>query len=268
MRIGCHIKQYSKQRNLLLCRARASTGKPLFLNSTMITTSTFFRQSKAWLTQNLLVPTAQNVITLAGQSLKTTNSRTTLSLGLVAAGAGIFALAKKWRDEEHTFRFIEKINSNDCGLATDHLEDGYGAVGDQAEIDHHSIDPRIDTESGRNVAKLLHKAVEVASHRRVRAGRGLKYMNCVLAECKSKFGTPAQNEANRKAIQRYAQNIMNKHGLRPSHIRQYLPMVVSMTFVPTQEEMDALAMLNSAAAVSRKVQYLISDLSSGFVNVN
>jgi len=96
----------------------------------------------------------------------------------------------------------------------------------------------------------------------------MKYLNCVLTECKNKFGTPTQSEANSKAIMRYANNIMNKHGLRPAHIRKFLPMIVSMTFVPSKEELEALAMLNSVAASSKKIEYLLGSLGAGFTNVN
>jgi len=43
-------------------------------------------------------------------------------------------LARKWYIERGTFQFIEEVFSTDCGIATDHLEEGYGTI-DGDELD-------------------------------------------------------------------------------------------------------------------------------------
>jgi len=282
VRSSSHAKQFSIQHNLSLS-LHGVNWKTNSLISTMITTTSFTRYAKAWLTQNLLVPTAQNAISLSVKTINVgTNSPQLMgSLGLAAVALGASLTAWKWRREEYTHKYIEELNSIDCGLATDHLENGEEDKSLQPSI---TVDEFQSTEVGteidgeivgarewiprRGVGCLNVQPVEVPNHRRVRKGRQMKYMNCILAECKAKFGTPVQNEANRKAVQRFAGKLMSGHGLRPSHIREYLPMVVSMTFVPTEAEVRAMSMLNSTAALTKKVSYLVSDISSGFHNIN
>lgn len=282
---GCHVNQHSLQRSLPLCRGSAFTTKTLSFFPIMMTTIFPTRRVKAWLTHNFLEPTVTQMRSVANVT-GSINTRLVVGIGATAVGLGALALARKWYKERHTFQYIEDVFSTDCGLATDHLEEGYGDE-DGFELDENpdmedyqdrhergGDEPKIiadearDGTSIRGVAKLSHSPVEVSTHRRIRWGRGMKYMNCVLSECKNKFGTPTQNEANNKAIMRYANNIMTKHGLRPSHVRRYLPMIVSMTFVPSKEELEALAMLNSAGANYRKVDYLFGSLGAGLTNVN
>lgn len=223
------------------------------------------------------MPTALSAIDLAKRNGSTyLNTR----LGLACVGSALTVLAWKWRREENSIKFLENIQSLDCGLATDHLEDSNASTvevleGEQTtvyrgEICANEVPGYVEADDlvVRGVASIVSTPVEVTAHRRVRPGRGMKYMNCVLAECKNKFGTPSATEANRKAVQRFAHNIMSKHGLRPSHVRQYLPMIVTMTFVPTKEEQAALVMLNSAAAVESKIKYLLSEAASGFISIN
>jgi len=305
----------------------------------MMTTIFPTRQLKAWLTHNLLQPTVKNAMSLSTSILRVDvrdlNTQLVVGLGCTAAGLGALALARKWRAEGHTFQYLEEVFSTDCGIATDHLEEGYGTIdGDELETrpvkdcgskelgggaenlsagaseaeapkaeelgkknrrrkkrgakapeakepetkddsvpeandpGAKALGAKEPEDTFRGVAKLSHSPVEVSTHRRVKRGHGMKYLNCVLTECKNKFGTPAQSEANSKAIMRYANNIMSKHGLRPSHVRKFLPMIVSMTFVPSKEELEALAMLNSVAASSKKIEYLLGSLGAGFTNVN
>jgi len=67
----------------------------------------------------------------------------------------------------------------------------------------------------------------------------IPYAKAVLDECKCKFGTPTPTEANTKAVWLYANRIMERHGVRPTHRIRDLPYIVALTFQPTVEEMTA-----------------------------
>jgi len=183
---------------------------------------------------------------------------------LAVVSAASMYIVRKWKKEEWTYKFVEKLEDEDVGIATDHLEEGYGNIMPM-ELNAATDSEEIAPTSRRGVAILNHIPIDTTQHRRVRPGRKMYYLNCVLAECKNKFGTPQQNEANVKAVQRYANNIMSKHGLRPTHVREYLPMIVSMTFVPTTAELEALEMLNSTAATHKKINFLVERTIGGLI---
>lgn len=237
------------------------------LTLTMMTTN-FNRLIKGWATQSILKPLSNLIIDSIPQ---TTTVVGAIGITTLALTSSYFKY--KWNKEEWTYKFVENLERTDVGIATDHLEEGYG---NSAPMEFNTPIPEEDgpTSAGtenevnktttRGIALLSHAPIETTQHRRVRDGRKMQYLNCILAECKNKFGTPQQNEANLKAVQRYANNIMTKHGLRPTHVREYLPMIVSMTFVPTKSEIDALAMLNSTAVASSKIKYILEKTVGGF----
>jgi hypothetical protein len=157
----------------------------------------------------------------------------------------------KVKTSDGSEEFLSAIDSAEHGLAVDHLEDeiGYWAQSTSSSDDK---DPEALCTPVRGVAKLRTEAIEVVHHRRIRRGKRVPYIACVVAECKVKFGTPVDNAANHLAVQRFAANIMAKHGVRPSHVREVLPMVVVCTFIPSQYEREAAALANSIAAIHYK----------------
>ncbi len=81
--------------------------------------------------------------------------------------------------------------------------------------------------------------VVIRAGRRVRRRLRATYCRRVLDSCKAKFGTPKPTEANHRAVWRYAQQIMNDHGLRPAHQAEFIPTIVALTFEPTAAEVQA-----------------------------
>jgi len=181
------------------------------------------------------------------------------------AGFGLACgyLACKWTNDERECRYVDKILNDECGLATDHLEEGYG-LNDQFEFEQPVEVAANEEPSQRGIARLDHRLIDVAQHRRVRPKSQLKYMNCVMAEVKAKFGTPSCSEANRKAVMRFASSLMAKHGLRPTHIKKYLPMIVDLSFVPNDAELASIRMLNSSASTKSKIDYIVNSCAGGF----
>jgi hypothetical protein len=75
---------------------------------------------------------------------------------------------------------------------------------------------------------------------------------CVLS-AKCEFGQPTDNQANRMAVRKFARDMMVERGMRPSHIMQHLPTVVSLVFCPTDIEIEADRIMHSDA-VQDKIQ--------------
>lgn len=87
-----------------------------------------------------------------------------------------------------------------------------------------------------NKAGVLTPPVEVRGHRVVALADRPSYARKVMDECKAKFGTPAVNAANYRAVWKFAHQIMTRHGLRPSHMKEQLPFIVALVFEPSEEE--------------------------------
>jgi transglutaminase/protease-like cytokinesis protein 3 len=68
------------------------------------------------------------------------------------------------------------------------------------------------------------------------------YTRCVVMEVKNRFGKPERTQANMLAVRRYALDIMTRHGVRPTHIAQQLPMVVELVFASSAMELEAAHM--------------------------
>ncbi len=65
------------------------------------------------------------------------------------------------------------------------------------------------------------------------------YVAALAQETKNRFGQPARTSANLLAVRKYALDRMTKHGLRPTHIHETLPLVVELTFAESATEAEA-----------------------------
>lgn len=110
--------------------------------------------------------------------------------------------------------------------------------------------------------------VRVDLHRRVRRRNRAKYTNLIIAECKMLFGVPKHNEANCKAIRRYAVKLMKNHNVRPAHINVLTPKIVEMVFVPTKFDLEAKRLAASPEAYRRLIEYagLAKSGAAGLIN--
>lgn len=227
----------------------------------MITTS-FYRAAKGCFTQSILLPS----MSLCSKALTAQNvvKESFPVLSVIGTTVALACLAHRWITDEKSAKTIDKILNEDAGLATDYLEEGYG--NDEEESTVAATEAEEETvvqHTKRGVARLDHTRVDVTQHRRVRTNKHMQYMNCVMSEIKGKFGTPTHNEANRKAVQRFANSLMMRHGLRPTHIRQYLPMLVDLSFVPSESEVESMRVLGSGASASTRIKYLLDCCAGG-----
>nr|WRQ65009.1 hypothetical protein [Tolivirales sp.] len=109
-------------------------------------------------------------------------------------------------------------------------------------------DPVVPQGVATSVYRLAQDVVEVKGHRRVR--RPEKYVRAVVVEIKNRLGCPAPNAANLLAARRMAMNIMERHGVRPSHIRRAVELVVAGVFVPDEEDLVGAKILQSVSVAA------------------
>lgn len=247
-----------------------------------------FRYLRGQLTQTVLLP-AMSLPKLMLQSLEL-SQHTALPVILCVTSIAAGSLALKWRADERAEVAVHTLINVESGLATDYLingccddpspeyvhpqvvelfgsipVEGYEPPGQSGGIDHSEVQSLASRSDVRGVAKLDSSLVEVKQHRKVRRGAQMKYMNCVIAECKAKFASPDNNTANHKAVNRFANGIMVKHGLRPSHIKMYLPIVVQMTFIPNDYELEAAKLFGVNGSVQSRLEYLIRNGVNGLI---
>jgi hypothetical protein len=218
------------------------------------------------------------------------NHRKTLLCGAAVIGLGVaFYRTLESIDDRATIQAL--LNSGHDGLATDALEEGgaplppdnfvpcdgneevkapepkltitFGTVPCPVSEEVNGVAPASTLPAvAQGFVETNRSPVVVDLHRKVVASRSLQYMNCVIAECKVKFGVPANTSANRKAVERFAGNIMKKHGVRPTHIRTYLPLVTKMVFVPDQWQIEAERLAGTRSAWRAVMDYLAYNASS------
>lgn len=123
----------------------------------------------------------------------------------------------------------------------------------EEETDRPVVDEELDTPATQ-VFTICHDVIEVKNSRRV-ATKGRKfYESAVVCEIKNKLGLPKVTEANKLVVRRMAHNIMMKHGLRPTHIRQSIEKVVAGVFVPDQFDVGGAQILASNAVADLREQ--------------
>jgi len=118
-----------------------------------------------------------------------------------------------------------------------------------------TAEAQLPDEEATKVFVKCQDVVEVKQHRRIhRAHRG-DYIATVVGEIKNRLGVPKQTEANRLAVRRMANNIMTRHGVRPSHVRATIEVVIAGVFVPDENDLASAKILQSreVASLTREV---------------
>lgn len=81
----------------------------------------------------------------------------------------------------------------------------------------------------------------------VRAEDAGKFVGACVMSAKVVFGTPTDDRANRLVIRKFLRDLMEEHGMRPTHIMKYLDMTTELVFVPSASELHAARLRNSRA---------------------
>jgi len=86
----------------------------------------------------------------------------------------------------------------------------------------------------------------------VRRGR---YIGVLVRNAKAKFSLPRPNEANRMMVRKYIRDLVEEHGVRPSHAAAIIDVATSMVFIPNVYEIFANSMLNTDIVDQRENEY-------------
>ncbi len=227
------------------------------------------------------------------------NDKHAVATGLLcAAGGCAYLYARSIENEAERAKVRSLLDSGYEGLAVEQIEEGEISncpaihVNDSEEVEQeHTSSPDsqpdvtikpemvigdvpIPIEGGfpvveQVVSKKTPQFIEVSGtpirtdlHRKVKKTGQMQYMNAVIAECKVKFGVPTNTRANQMAVARYAGNLMKQHGLRPTHIRQYKPLITKMVFVADKWEVEAEKLAGCRTVWKRVMQYLALNAAS------
>lgn len=99
-----------------------------------------------------------------------------------------------------------------------------------------------------SVYRVCHDVIEVPRHRRLPHHVKGHYAASIVSEIKNRLGCPAATAANKLAVRRMAINAMDKHGLRPSHVRSVIEIIVAGVFIPDEEDLRGAKIEQSNAA--------------------
>jgi hypothetical protein len=179
--------------------------------------------------------------------MTTTKIATTLTIAAVF-GVALLRVVRKARKASPGLRMLRKGDElAQVFVETDlevqrswEVEDtpyAVSCVEDAGGKDAGAIKPAAASLLESGTVKYSRDRLEVKNHKVVR--NKAKYSKAVLAEAKIRFGTPSMNNANVLAVRRYVVDIMEKHGVRPSHIAEMAPLIVGLCFVKSDAERDA-----------------------------
>jgi len=104
--------------------------------------------------------------------------------------------------------------------------------------------------------------IDEKQHRRVRSKK--PYMSAVIAEVKTRFGTPTFTAANERAVRRFAMEIMRKHGVRHTEARRMLPLIVNASFIPDKWERQGARMLSNPMVAVWRYEHQAHVAASGY----
>lgn len=94
---------------------------------------------------------------------------------------------------------------------------------------------------------VSHAAVPVLG-----AGR---FVGACVMSAKVVFGTPTDDRANRLVVRKFLRDLMEEHGMRPTHIMKFLDMATELVFIPSASELHAARLRNSRAWKLRSAAY-------------
>lgn len=216
---------------------------------------------------------------------KVCSDRRSKVLGLTLVAGGLSYAYYRYRgDAKDKYIIDQLLNSGYEGLAVEQVEEGevvdcpaihledregmspqdipspeYRCLEEIGNEDHHIGVSRVKQPQ---FIEINGTPIKTDYHRKVKKDGQMKYMNAIIAECKVKFGVPLNTSANHKAIERFAGNQMKSHGVRPTHIRKFLPMIVKMVFIPDKWQIEAERLSGTRTAWKAVMEFLVNNVAS------
>jgi len=137
----------------------------------------------------------------------------------------------------------------------------------EPDTDRPEEDEELDTPGPSLVYTICQDAIEVKASRRIATNGRKFYEASVVSEIKSKLGVPKFTEANKLAVRRAAHRIMEKHGVRPSHMRQSMEKIIAGVFIPDRFDVEAAKMMASNTVANIQDEYHDAGPKNGWSRV-
>lgn len=136
------------------------------------------------------------------------------------------------------------------------------------EINRPAEDEELVAPSASLVYTICQDAIEVKSNRRIATNGRKFYEASVVREIKNKLGVPKYTEANKQAVRRAAENIMRKHGVRPTHIGESIEKIIVGVFIPDRFDIEAAKMMASNTAANIRDEYHNAGPENGWTRLS
>lgn len=118
-----------------------------------------------------------------------------------------------------------------------------------------NVPPQVECVDG--AVKYDTTPMEVKQYRQVRRRRKIQYVTLVAHRIKNRLGLPERRADNERVVRRMAVDDMRGHGVRETHIREAVELVVEAVFTP--DHADVRAMLFRNSKVQRESRALLRD---------
>jgi hypothetical protein len=105
-----------------------------------------------------------------------------------------------------------------------------------------------------SVYRVCQDVIEVKKHRRLPHSKTGDYIAVCVSDIKNRLGCPAPTAANMMAVRRMAKNMMDNHGLRPTHVRDVIETVIAGVFVPDSQDLLQARVLQSVTLSELKYE--------------
>lgn len=155
-------------------------------------------------------------------------------------------ISKEYKKRQNISNTLDNI-IEEVSMPMDSLEDGWLLPDGQRMPNMVSSNMDIDNSP---VAERRHRRLPHTRSSRERD----TYVRCVVAEIKVKLGTPSKRQSNDTIIRRMARNLMEVHGLRPTHQAAVINRIIAMVYIPSDDEIEASNLHNSWEAKFRRWQ--------------
>lgn len=133
------------------------------------------------------------------------------------------------------------------GIVTAVVDNGVVDMATATAVEIMEADSVVNSGVGKasSVYRVCQDVVETKAHRRLPHEKRGDYVGSMVSEIKNRLGCPKPTEANKLAVRRMALNNITQHGLRPTHVRTALELIVAGVFVPDEYDLEAAKMLAS-----------------------
>lgn len=118
----------------------------------------------------------------------------------------------------------------------------------------HDLDGKEDLPSLSQMSNFLNEHYDLYNSRAKRLMR-LRFTNSIVISIKAKYGPLKLTEANRLMVRRYALQLCEDRGMRPSHIHDIIDLATTLSFLRSRSEIMSKELLSSSYMIQQEKIY-------------